>query len=140
MGLRLVLVRVRFLFFLISFLSLRHSDPPVCVGILAQLLGTASLNIVSEYRIKSANEPHERVVLESELSKLVKTPAQKCHWFCHYGSWLWLRRSAFSDLSRAPHLQPSLEVSPKKFKSVCAPLRSAATTRFVKVKVMTRER
>src|SRR5207253_11367745 len=30
MGLRLVLVRFRFLFFLISFLSLRHGDPPVC--------------------------------------------------------------------------------------------------------------
>jgi hypothetical protein len=30
MGLRLILVRLRFLFFLISFLSLRHSDPPVC--------------------------------------------------------------------------------------------------------------
>ena len=30
MGLRLVLVRLRFLFFLISFLSLRHGDPPVC--------------------------------------------------------------------------------------------------------------
>jgi len=30
MGLRLVLVRLRFLSFLISFLSLRHGDPPVC--------------------------------------------------------------------------------------------------------------
>src|SRR6266487_6133369 len=30
MGLRLVLVRFRFLFFLFSFLSLRHGDPPVC--------------------------------------------------------------------------------------------------------------
>jgi hypothetical protein len=30
MGLRLVLVRFRFLFFLISFLGLRHGDPPVC--------------------------------------------------------------------------------------------------------------
>src|SRR5258707_14364315 len=30
MGLRLVLVRFRFLFFLISFLSLRHGDPPDC--------------------------------------------------------------------------------------------------------------
>jgi hypothetical protein len=30
MGLGLVLVRLRFLFFLISFLSLRHGDPPVC--------------------------------------------------------------------------------------------------------------
>src|SRR5690242_14999360 len=30
MSLRLVLVSLRFLFFLISFLSLRHGDPPVC--------------------------------------------------------------------------------------------------------------
>jgi len=30
MGLRLVLVRLWFLFFLISFLSLRHGGPPVC--------------------------------------------------------------------------------------------------------------
>src|ERR1700730_17755276 len=30
MGLRLVLVRFRFLFFLISILSLRHGNPPVC--------------------------------------------------------------------------------------------------------------